>query len=366
MRIGFIGDVHLSQKPWPGRVISARTRFDVGLSTLVDAVQTLGDAGCELIVLLGDVFDSTKTSWEAVHATASSLVKPQGPGNLLPAVHVVSGNHDMTVNNRRSTGPCCFLPDLSNSAGLISHRGVGCVRALDFTTADNLLNRLRFPASAPGASVLACHIGVASEDTPDFMRAASDVVDIRELAPLCEALRISHVFAGNWHTPRTDTFMGVTVHQLGVLNPVGFGDYGLNRGRVAVYDTDSTLTEYLQIPGVRFLELESIEEFGRLQDDPSIASLCARLSVPLEEFSNAGALIDLALAGAPAWLAQKLNSIDVRPRRADVRARAVEALQTTAATIGLEPTVRSFCAASFPAETAAGVADTALRYLRGN
>lgn len=368
MRVGFIGDVHLSTKPWPGRVLSTQSRFYTGLNTLVLAAQKLIDAECELVVLLGDVFDTTKMPWDTVFVTVQQLLRTCDGSHNAPVLHVVAGNHDMAIINKRSTGPCCFFPDRTGSSSHISWRGSAQtpILAYDFTTGEALLNRLRVASPVhPQSALLACHIGVAAEDTPDFMRQASDVVDIRELAPLCASAGIVHVFAGNWHTPRTDTFMGVTVHQLGVLNPVGFGDGGYNRGRVAVYDTDSQLVEYLQVPGVRFIELESVEELSKLQDDPNIAELCIRLSVPLSEFSDANALVDLALAGAPAWVKSKLNSIDVRPQRAEVRARAVETIQSTAATVGLESTVRSFCASTFPEALSAGVADTALRYLRG-
>ena len=356
MRSGYVGDVHLSTKPWPGKIVHPNppTRFDVGLSTFRKALGILHAGGAGHATQLGDMFDTTRIAWQYVKAAAETVVALKDVGT---SVAVIAGNHDMSVSGNRNTGPCAFLP-----AG-VDYNDAVC---LDFVPVGELERALvRYRDAIGGVNVLACHIGVATDDTPDFMRASHDVISLTVLGELCNAIGIDHVFAGNWHAPRTDTHLGVTVHQLGVLNPIGFGDGGFNRGRIALYDHTSGIVEYITVPGVRFVEINSPAEIACIPNDPGMEWLCLRVVVPLEDYSDADAQVRLLAALSPAWLLEKLVSIDVRPRRAEVRDRAVSAVTATSESLGVDAAVHAYCAAHFQGDLANAVAATSLRYLRG-
>lgn len=355
MRSGYIGDVHLSTKPWPGKIVHPNppARFDVGLHTFRRAMEFLYSGGATNAVQLGDMFDTTRIAWQYVKHVAEAVAKSSGL-----EVGVIAGNHDMSVSGNRDTGPCAFLP----TADLML-LDIFCVDFVPGRDLEHLLVQIQDNISS--IDVLACHIGVATDDTPDFMRASHDVIALTTLGELCSELAIRHVFAGNWHTPRTDTHLGVTVHQLGVLNPVGFGDGGFNRGRIALYDHTSGIVEYITVPGVRFVEINSPAEIACIPNDPGMEWLCLRIVVPLEDYSDADAQVRLLAALAPAWLLEKLISIDVRPRRAEVRDRAITAVSTTSESLGVDAAVHAYCAAHFQGDLANAVAATSLRYLRG-
>jgi hypothetical protein len=109
--------------------------------------------------------------------------------------------------------------------------------------------------------LLVVHLGVADDETPDWLRTAPDSIHVERLQELADAHGIDGVFAGNWHEHLVWEGDDVaTVVQCGALVPTGWDNPGFDAyGRVVVADLADAALHYIAVPGPRFATVTGLD-----------------------------------------------------------------------------------------------------------
>ncbi len=353
----FVGDLH----GWdhkPRGLVNPRKPADVTwLSQTIDALNQHTPNGAAL-VQLGDLFHRPAAPPSVVHAMLSSCAHAR----LRIAL---PGNHDVASldatgfnqSNLVHTSAYDWLgPNYVARAYAPQYAGRSLI-AVPFTPAADLRAVIAQAANDVSETtvptVLALHIGVITADTPAFLRGASDAIALEELCGIAAEHGIEHVFCGNWHTPRADTYAGVTVHQLGVFAPFSHADEGLHYGRLATISADSRV-RYAEVPGPRFVTAQRLSLVPAYALEFGLRVRC-RGSVDVCEAFRA----ELELFGWPDHIFSV--SFEVVPDSAGLIAAAA----ATSGAASLQQALSGFCAARYGADPDLRVvADTTADYIR--
>lgn len=270
-RWGFIADLHLANhKQFSGE-------FKGGLNRRArDVVDVLRRAAVKArqeearLVILGDVFDVARPSPALVRAVLD--VVPE-----MPAMVFLLGNHDVHTDDGDDS---LASLEYDQDSPLEQRRPLVVTKPLqleDLTLVPFRAGRAEewLPAAVaeltpPVDSVLCLHLGIADENTPPWLRGASDAVSIDIVKKLVAEHGFRAVVAGNWHRARSwkiprvigpDTGDQIEVAIPGTICPVGFGDDSRDEvlpsvGQLLLLDPKARGFRRAEIPGPRFLQVD--------------------------------------------------------------------------------------------------------------
>ena len=265
-KIRFVADVHVgNHKRFGGPVVSGVNDRCRRILEVLEAAAEDAD----LLVVLGDLFDTSNPAPQVVAATVRAL---QLAGPVKRQVQLLLGNHDMV-----STQPGDHALGIFDAAVWPCREGV----RFDVTEEPQVWRDSEHPlfllpfrpepvsewfadavtalAASPDVSrdqapILCFHAGVRDHNTPKYLWSAPDAIDVDLLFAVMRSCGSKLAVCGNWHTHRTWTRDGMTVIQVGALVPTGFDNPGADYGYcVDVLHNGSVRT--VQKPGPRFLPL---------------------------------------------------------------------------------------------------------------
>lgn len=284
MRIGFVSDVHVgNHRQFGGRVVCGTNyRCNLALDVLRAAVRRADTLSCDLLCVLGDLFDSDRPEPQSIAAVIEILVASRGHICLLAGNHEqLSGEYgDNSLAPLRRLVHC-----LIDTTKLVVAKNISmlCVPA----TADPLAVIDKYTDSY---DLLLLHAGLCDAMFPDYLRNIG--LDVESLAAVSKA---SVVLAGDFHRAKRWNLHHCTIAQVGALCPVSWSDAGLeNVGWLWIYDTASGLSQSEQIPGPRFVT--TIDEVSRARSQNCIPFLRLR-GVPEELADLRQQLISLDVLG---------------------------------------------------------------------
>jgi len=262
MRVGLIADVHLGNHRRFGGPLEAglNRRCRQAVAALRNAAEEAGRQKCDALVVAGDLFDSARPEPQVIAAAMRAL--RAGP----PAL-VLKGNHDSVSDapGDNALGPLTQgMFDVFERPARVPGAGVDLLlvpfRAGDArewlpSAVDEALGKIKVPRRRVELALFV-HLGIADDDTPEWLRGSRDSVDVSTLEKLCAERGISFVGAGNWHNPESwQMDGGGQIVQVGALCPTGFDNEGLDCGSLAVWDSETGEVARHEIPGPRFLRL---------------------------------------------------------------------------------------------------------------
>jgi DNA repair exonuclease SbcCD nuclease subunit len=296
--IGFIGDPHCSEAFTRfGGVKRAgiNERGELSLVSYERGLQCASAAGCEEVVVCGDLIDSMRPAPQVL----ARLRKAHREARI--KVKIIKGNHDSGSDTPGDNA----LEVLSEDDGSVEVidvpkvLGLGDVDlfAVPFRAGkvdswlDAALEKLDGQSRralrdtskgyTPPHRLLCLHAGIRDNETAPWLRDAPDAIDAAVLRELMKKHSIEAAFAGNWHDPKV--FDG-NIHQVGALCPTGFSNLGKNYGRIAIYSQSSEV-RYKRVGGPRFLKLGPRETPASLERDTN--TYFVEWTVPPAEFEAA-------------------------------------------------------------------------------
>ncbi len=262
MRVGFVADVHLSNhKRHGGEFVSGLNRRCLeGLAVFKASIERATALGCEHLVVLGDLFDTSRPEPQlltAVQCILRDAIKSSGLSFTL-----LAGNHDLQSG---SDGDHALGP-LRPYARIVEHfeilmlngrQPLICIPHCSLAMVEHVPRMLAAcqPTRVPGIVAMHCGISKTWRSLP------SCSIDVHTLSAACVAAGVPHVFAGDWHDAR-DWQGPVAIHQVGALVPTGWDNPGLDGyGQLMVHDittghapgTPKSLR--FEIPGPRFVKV---------------------------------------------------------------------------------------------------------------
>lgn len=263
-----VADVHVSNpRAFGGPMVSGvNARGRHVLAALRAAVEDAFSS--DALVILGDLFDSSRATPQLVAAVMEVLSFATGAG--VP-VHLLLGNHDQESTD---TGDHALAP-LAIMEGVTVHEkpAVVTLRAdvelwmvpFQVGRASEWLPGVLESLAAggkPGTSIaLALHLGVIDGATLPFLRESPDAVDLGLLRELCARYGVGHVMAGNWHDRRVWEGPGAKVVQVGALAPTGFNNPGFDGYGMAEHWYGNASEGRRVAEGPRFVTVRSRAEW---------------------------------------------------------------------------------------------------------
>jgi hypothetical protein len=290
MKFGVLADIHIGNHQGHKGGAYSLTMND-RCRRVLDAVKMAVEAakaeGCEEVVIVGDLFDNEKATPQMIAATAEALGLTTNDG--LP-VRALLGNHDRVS---AQTGDHALGWLGATTAGHVHaepvalHHNSGDVHYIvpfdagpSAAYLERALHKLRAEELQNVASyryrILFVHMGICDEKTAveqPWAASADDAIKLEKLFDLCCEYAISHVFAGNWHSagqwecthPDGSTTL---VTQVGALVPTGWDNPGPSGyGGLDIFENG--VVTRIEIPGPRFLTVNSQKELLALADDPN-------------------------------------------------------------------------------------------------
>lgn len=348
MRVGFLADIHVANHRKNGgpQVGGMNIRARAILRTLNGAVLEANAAGCRVLVVCGDLFDSCKPEPQLVAAVMQLFDLFGGE------VHVIVGNHEQVSDDGgdHALGP---LQHANNNVHVhekpttVSKSNwpfeLALVPFQNGKTAEwlpGVLSTFGYPAlrqhERQKQRLLVLHAGISDEHTAFFLRDADDSIPADVLFDLMKKHRVGATFAGNWHTHRSwqaqDQFRQWIV-QCGALVPTGWDNPGMDDyGSLIVYDTEDSCWERKVLPGPRFIKVRTQAEYIAAATQLSPGLLYVQWEVEHSELGPASAQLrdDVLMHGLAAG--------EVRPitasKEAAVRAAATSARASASNTEG--------------------------------
>jgi DNA repair exonuclease SbcCD nuclease subunit len=283
-KLAIIADVHVGNHRRCGGVVEngLNERCRLAIDALRRAGELALEQGCEALLILGDLFETSDPSPRMVAATMDVLDEIHGL--LSHGVIVMAGNHDAVSSavGDNALGPTRFVTAqvidepwyvrvFSDNESLVTFVPYRPGRAEDWlppavVEAMGEGSQEEVALTTPGSSAsrlplraLALHLGIIQPVTPAYLKASPDAVDYMAVAELARAHGFRTVVAGHWHQHwRSDPIGGtddfVTLVQVGALCPRGWSDEGAHLyGRVVVLEAGK-LPEVLEVGGPRFLK----------------------------------------------------------------------------------------------------------------
>lgn len=267
MKIAFIGDVHLANHRYQGGELKAglNARFRTTLRAVEEALGWAESQGCTDVVILGDVFDTPKPLPQQLAALRVVLASFSG------AVHVLVGNHDRVSSEEGDHG----LGPLSLDGVFVydkpSFIGDSTVQVLLCPFNDrpvkewlpSLLKDTKWGYFNGQAQRLVCgHFGLWDRQhaaSQPWLTNANDAIDVETVVPMLAAHQVKHLYVGNYHTHFRWEKDGVTLHQVGALQPTGFDNPGFAYGVVETWPNDA----HTVVTGPRFVVVGSGAELAK-------------------------------------------------------------------------------------------------------
>lgn len=262
MSIALIADLHAANhRRFSGPIHSGiNRRCRHVLDALEAAVARAKHRGAKSLVILGDLFDTTKPEPQIVREVQRILDQQFSMG-----VYVLMGNHDQvsTQEGDHSLGPLepvanvierptWAMPWHNMQVLFVPFRPGPAVEWLPEVVVE--MAPERHHSDVPAALLL--HLGLADDTTPAFLRGVHDAVTASLVAGLCEEHGFDACFAGNWHHHKVLRKKPL-VCQVGTLAPTGFDNLGLDHGQVVFWDGKAMSVE--QVPGPRFVKVAAGE-----------------------------------------------------------------------------------------------------------
>jgi DNA repair exonuclease SbcCD nuclease subunit len=303
-RLAFIADLHLGNHKRMGGSLAAglNRRCQLVADTLAAAGSKATSLGCDALVILGDVFDSSRPTPQMIAAVERAIVE-----NAPPTI-IVRGNHDMdsTAEWDDALGPLSFVSGIHvvTQPELIPVRSNVEVMAVPFFPGDArewfppMVEELaQRPRRSSAHRLLAFHLGIIEQGaTPFFLLNAEDAIPLETLDELVTRHKLSGAFAGNWHGRALWMSEGAPViAQAGTIAPTGFDDEGFDdRGGMLTWsDVDPSKSHIHHVPGPRFVTVvEADEQVVRAALAPAQPkdSVFLRFKVPHEQAARAAEL----------------------------------------------------------------------------
>jgi hypothetical protein len=253
--IAFVADVHLANHRLHGGPMQAglNRRCLETLSVLERAKVRALDEGCTTLVVLGDLFDSSRPEPQVIAAAQAALADID--------CYVLMGNHDMvsTADGDHALGPL----DGHQRITVIAKPGVVQVGEVDLLMVpfkpgeaakwapESWAEAARGVRPGRRSHVVCLHLGLIDEKTPPWLRASPDALPVEAVDDLCGAHGGTHVVAGNWHSRKR----WGDVMQVGTLVPTGWDNPGVDGyGTLAIFDKGKL--RHVELPGPRFVKLK--------------------------------------------------------------------------------------------------------------
>jgi DNA repair exonuclease SbcCD nuclease subunit len=282
VKTGFVADVHVGNaQKWGGpKEGGVNTRCAHVIETLGRAVAQAREAGCKMLVILGDLFDYVRVEPQVVARVQAVLRDFQ--------VVVLVGNHDQ---NSTQTGDHA-LAALQDQCTVIARPTLHTYRlgkgrielwVVPFESGDprdwlpEHLEALSAEASEKvTARYLCLHVGLSDSSTPYYLDSSGASLPVAWLWPHMESYGIDMVFSGDWHRHAVWEQDGRSVVQVGSLAPPRFppGEYEhAHKGPLVI--ADRRKLSVLDVPGPRFYKLEwaQRERLGEVQGNPAYLKL---------------------------------------------------------------------------------------------
>lgn len=334
MKIAYCADLHLASHRVHGGPIQSGVNFrgQLAVDCLKLATHVAMKAHANWLVALGDVFDHTRPEPQLT-TMVQEVLKQAGPSFRTT---LMVGNHDQhsTSPGDHALGPLssptCQVVELpkayrSNNGwgmALLPFNPLPAMEWLPKAIADmgTQLDGMRL-------RILGLHLGIADSNTPEYIKGAHDAIDVEVLTQLASKAGFSYVFAGNWHGHQQWDRNGVKVVQVGTLCPTGWDNPGLaGYGTVVVFDTETGAIELSEVPGPRFLKLNSSLDVTSID----WVGLRAKGHVPFVRYEVP--VGSARMAEATAWLeaqvaAGLIVAGDVMPDKDSVALAAIDAAQ---------------------------------------
>ncbi len=236
--IAFFADLHAANHRRHGgpKEAGINRRCRQVLDTLKRAVDRVNERRCAALVILGDLFDTTRPEPQIVAEVQQILKCANMP------VYILMGNHDLvsTTPGDHALGPLAPVARIIDDGVLlqIGKLQLCCVPFQPGPAIDWLPSRLAMwnPQATNLPTALLLHLGLASDDTPVYLRGTPDTIPADLVIDLCKQYGFSACFAGHWHTHRVFCEDPLVV-QVGALCPTGFDNCGLDGyGSLLIWD----------------------------------------------------------------------------------------------------------------------------------
>lgn len=265
-KIAFIADVHVANhRQHGGKTISGiNERCRLALDALHKACWMARDADAKCLVVLGDLFDTSRPEPQVVTGVQEALAGFHFASGGV--VYIIAGNHDLVSMEPgdHALGPlaCSHVEIINGGECRVVDRPPVQLVLASFSV-EPALDWLRkavisaLPNLAPiGRRVLCLHAGISDAETPPWLRDCADQVPVDLLTQAMEGSKFDLTMAGNWHDHRSWTIGNSKVIQAGALVPTGWDNPGLN-GYGGVYIVDASNPgnncQRLEVGGPRFV-----------------------------------------------------------------------------------------------------------------
>lgn len=255
--VAFCGDVHLANHPEYGGQREPSGLNERGRLT-VETLRAAADRtqGAPLVVC-GDLFHHRRPEPSIIAAAQACL---RGDDVVLP------GNHDLMDASADGGNTACATLDQTSAV----------INSPTFWRFDNArppMAIVPFDARKPMAEViedacaflkvkeergtfgLATHVGILDDGSPPWLREAPDAIHHERLFDIMQRHDIKAAFVGNYHRHGIWARGGMTIVQVGALNPTGYGDEG-SEGYGGLAFWDGKTVEWESVPGPRFVRLK--------------------------------------------------------------------------------------------------------------
>ena len=289
MRAAFIADLHIANHQAHGGppVAGINRRCQLALDTLQLAVYKANKLECTHLVVLGDLYDTTRPLPQIETAVARRLRSFDG------SVLLLMGNHDRNsgLPGDHALGPLdddrlqvVAEPIAIGELGLLPFRPEP-VMSWFAPEAKKLFDR--------GARFLGAHFGLhdaAMRAGAKWMDECADAAPVEWVGETLEEIGLDRLFCGNWHSHRS--WPEHRCVQVGSLVPTGWDNEGLDGyGKLVEFQLDDTGAELgvHEIPGPRFVKLKHGEKLwpSDLQRMEAGCSVFVRVVAKPEEHAAA-------------------------------------------------------------------------------
>lgn len=339
MRLAFCADLHIgNHRRFGGPVVAGlNTRCRLALKTLGGAVAAAQDAGCEALVVLGDLFDTSRPEPQII-AAVQDVVKD------MPLI-VLLGNHDQVSAEPgdHALGPLAPVASIVETPQILSMGAVELWtipfrpgRAVDWLpqVMAEVQGDSRSGGQPPPVRVLALHLGLQDDSTAPWLKESHDSVPVDLVDQLMQKYRISLAFAGNWHDQKQWTRTGI-ITQVGTLCPTGWDNPGMKGyGGLAVLDTERIpVVSLKEIPGPRFVTLRSVAGPWPSREENQVF---VKLIAPPDFMDTAGKWIQNEKD------ARRIFDGEVEPEGTEERVAAITAAQTARSATTLDEAIAGF------------------------
>lgn len=269
MRFALVADVHLgNHRRFGGEMTSGlNVRFNQTLAVLEGAIDLAYAEGAQSFVVLGDLFDTSKPSPQEIAAVMRLFDSRRASLHF----HLLLGNHDQVSasDGDHALQPFRYLRNVSVYEKPVA---IGSTLFVPFQVgaAKEWLPQAVSQHTGSSVDEVLLHLGISDDETPPYLRGASDSIGAAALFEIMRDHGIRSAFAGNWHNHRRWTADANTttprhIVQAGALVPTGFDNPGADYGKVIIRDPGQE-PRIVSVPGgPRF--------FSIVYEDTNIASL---------------------------------------------------------------------------------------------